>query len=213
MIFTLPTFLTQAVATAGYGAWLMISTPSHPSFLLSDQSVSTNVPILEVIKVYGKVAGPTCFGKTAPKGSSCQATREDFDRFTGGSSSNSKEQLAAQLNKMDFQWPLKPYGVEKSEYKTAIVNKGAETRLYTEELEQRGLYDRRNPTGPLPTSLRPNLNRILQQEGVSQDAVDLVFDRLAGTNGILNADFLFQGRPTIDYYDFLEFLGKKSITW
>ena len=210
MKFGLPSSPTPAIAAVGYGTWPAIAPISdQSSFMVADQS---NVPILEIIKVYGKMAGPDCFGKTAPKGSSCQVTRDDFDRVFGGSLS--KEQLAVQVNKLEFQWPLKPYGVEKSEYKTSIMNKGAETMLYMEELEQRGLYDKRNPTGPLPTSLRPNLNRLLQQEGVSQDAIDLFYNRLAGTGGaVVNGDTLFQGRQAIDYYDFLEFLGKNSITW
>mmetsp|Transcript_23437 Transcript_23437/g.44579 ORF Transcript_23437/g.44579 Transcript_23437/m.44579 type:complete len:213 (-) Transcript_23437:68-706(-) len=211
MILGLPSSPCSAIAAVLYGTWLAIApiSDSSSSFLVADQSY---VPILEVIKVYGKMAGPACFGKMSPNGSSCQVTRDEFDSIIG--SSLSKEQLATTIMRLEFQWPLKPYGVEKSEFKTAIMNKGAETRLYMEELEQRGLYDRRNPTGPLPTSLRPNLNRILQQEGVSQDAIDLFYDRLAGGGGaVVAGDALFQGRQAIDYYDFLEFLGKNSITW
>ena len=44
-----------------------------------------------------------------------------------------------------------------------VVNKGAETRLYMEQLEAAGLYDPRNPMGPLPTSLRPASNPRLQR--------------------------------------------------
>lgn len=211
MIFGLSNSLPSTAATLGCGIWLVTNSLSGPSssVMVADQS---NVPVLEIIKVYGKMAGPTCFGKTAPQGSSCQVTRDDFDRVFGGSIS--REQLATLIDKLEFQWPLKPYGVEKSEEKTATMNKGAETRLYMEELEQRGLYDRRNPTGPLPTSLRPDLNRLLQQEGVSENAVNLLFDRLAaGTSGTATGDSLFQRRQAIDYYDFLEFLGKNSIEW
>jgi len=210
MILQLPTLPGSAITAVLYGIWLTIAPLSNPSsFMVADQ---IDVPILEVIKIYGKVAGPTCFGKTSPAGSSCQVTRGEFDSIFG--SSLSKEQLAAQIQKLEFQWPLKPFGVEKSAYKTATMNKGAETMLYMEELEQRGLYDRRNPTGPLPTSLRPNLNRVLQQEGVSQVAIDLLYDRLTNAGVVLaTGDALFQGRHAIDYYDFLEFLGKNSITW
>ena len=136
------------------------------------------------------------------------------------SSSISEAQLTARLQQAQFQWPLKPYGVDKSNVKTAIMNKGAETRLYMEQLEARGLYDPRNPTGPLPTSLRPQLNRLLQQEGVSPAAIDLFFQRLT-VGGKENepvtcesaSESLFQSREAIDYYDFLEFLGKNSISW
>lgn len=82
---------------------------------------------------------------------------------------------------MPFRWPLKPYGINKSLDKTALMNKGAETALFMQQLEQAGLYDPRNPTGPLPTSLRPQLNAILQQEGLRQATVDRVYDLMAAT--------------------------------
>lgn len=205
-----PKPIGSALTAAGFGLWLALSP------LSSDFAQKDDVPILEVIKVYGKIAGPTCFGKTAPKGSSCQVTRQDFEKVLASASNGglSKEQFRVNLESLEFEWPLKPYGVEKSESKTATMNKGAETRLYMEQLEARGLFDRRNPTGPLPTSVRPNLNRLLQQEGVGQSTADLVFNRLAGKyQDITSPDALFQGKQAIDYYDFLDFLGKNSITW
>lgn len=222
MLFLAPHSAASVLAAAGFGFWLAVSPPL--SLEAAKPTDSAPLPILEVIKVYGKIAGSSCFGKTAPKGSSCQVTRSDFerimrpseeDRQSGSNDLLSKEKFYANIESLQFEWPLKPYGVEKSESKTAIMNKGAETALYMQELEQRGLYDKRNPTGPLPTSLRPNLNRLLQQEGVSQSVVDLLFHRLGGNSkeNIQSADALFQGREAIDYYDFLEFLGKNSITW
>eukprot|EP01083_Nonionella_stella_P089162 248757_1 len=41
------------------------------------------LPVIEVIKVYGKLAGPTCFGKVAPKGSSCQITSSELKKELG----------------------------------------------------------------------------------------------------------------------------------
>ena len=74
------------------------------------------------------------------------------------------DQFEARLQDMPFQWPLKPCGMDKSLEKTAVVNKGAETRhYYMEQLEAAGLYDPRNPMGPLPTSLRPASNPRLQR--------------------------------------------------
>lgn len=167
--------------------------------------------------MYGKLAGPTCFGKTAPKGSSCQMTRQDFDRLFPQTQVVSKQNLQKQLQEeLDFQWPLKPYGVEKSEFKTAVMNKGAETRVYMDQLETRGLFDRRNPTGPLPTSLRPNLNRALQDEGISTTAIDLLFERISNTKDPhyqSSAEALFRGQDAIDWYDFLDVLGKSSVLW
>jgi hypothetical protein len=172
------------------------------------------VPILEVVKLYGKLAGPTCFGKTAPKGSSCQITRQDFDRVFP-ETHVSKENLQVQMEQLNFQWPLKPYGVEKSESQTAVMNKGAETSVYMDELEQRSLFDKRNPTGPLPTSLRPDLNRLLQEEGISRAAIDLLYERLSATKDFpqSSAEALFRGQDAIDWYDFLDVLGKNSISW
>jgi hypothetical protein len=125
-----------------------------------------------------------------------------------------RESFREQLNIIDFQWPLKPYGVDKSLSKTATMNKGAETRVYMEELESRGLYDRRNPTGPLPTSLRPQLNAALQREGISARTADIIFDALGGTNGRLEAEqisVIFS--HNLDYYGFLDLLGKDSVIW
>eukprot|EP00978_Attheya_sp_CCMP212_P028752 scaffold100242_cov31-Attheya_sp.AAC.1 len=65
---------------------------------------------------------------------------------------------------------------------TAIVNKGAETRVYMEELERRGMYDPRNPTGPLPTSLRPKLNQALNQEKMDPQAASLIFRALSSSS-------------------------------
>ena len=190
-------------------------------------ATSESVPILEVIKMYGKLAGPSCFGRTAPKGSSCQVTRdEDWLRKRQQAATTTNIKAAAPMpttpkdlqtwlnEELEFAWPLKPYGVEKSNDKTAIMNKGAETRLYMDQLTARGLYDARNPTGPLPTSLRPALNHILQQEGVSEAAATLLLERItSGPSSPNMMENLFQGRNAIDYYDFLEFLGKNSISW
>ncbi|KAL7566738.1 hypothetical protein ACA910_017788 [Epithemia clementina (nom. ined.)] len=201
------------------------------SATLSAQSIeplvqvpSPSVPILEVIKVYGKLAGPVCFGKLAPNGSSCQITFDDVERgfklneIKSSGSALSREQFAERLAELDFQWPLKPFGVDNSLDKTVGMNKGAETRVYMKELEKRGLYDRRNPAGPLPTSLRPQLNAILNKEDIDYRARDLVYD------AILRGDEQYRReispeqlervfRGSMDYYGFLDLLGKSSISW
>jgi hypothetical protein len=95
------------------------------------------------------------------------------------------------------------------------MNKGAETRVFMDQLEERGLYDKRNPTGPLPTSLRPQLNRVLQEEGIVDPRTsDRVFQTLGGKDGKLAAEAveqMFENR--MDFYGFLDLLGKDSITW
>jgi len=117
--------------------------------------------------------------------------------------------------------------------KTAVVNKGAETAIYMDELERRGLYDRRNPTGPLPTNLRPEMNKVLEKEGLGEDTVDVVFDALVGAGGdaggssagaatsaggesLLTREGLervFGERDVIDYYGFLELVPNNRINW
>ena len=146
---------------------------------------SDNIPILEVVKIYGKLAGPECYGKQAPKHSSCQINLNTLNQRLSNehdtASTPSKEVFRQQLSTMEFSWPLKPFGVDKSPSlsKTAVMNKGAETMVFMQELESRNLYDPRNPTGPLPTSLRPNLNKALQIEGiVDPRAIDRTYEVL-----------------------------------
>mmetsp|Transcript_6314 Transcript_6314/g.8221 ORF Transcript_6314/g.8221 Transcript_6314/m.8221 type:complete len:216 (-) Transcript_6314:1710-2357(-) len=178
------------------------------------------VPILEVIKVYGKLAGPQCYGKTASKGSSCQITLEDFEsnfqlNDDRPKTSLTREDFGNRLSELDFQWPLKPYGIDSSLAKTVGMNKGAETKVFMDQLESRGLYDRRNPAGPLPTSLRPQLNSLLNKEGVDSITVDRVYDALRGDGTreleISRIRDLFGAN--MDYYGFLNLVGSNSITW
>ncbi|CAB9520682.1 expressed unknown protein [Seminavis robusta] len=184
-------------------------------------STPVEIPVLEVVKVYGRIAGPECYGMKAPSGSSCQVQLSDFKRALGLLDQGKyvqRDEFATRLDGLEFQWPLKPYGVDKSLSKTAVMNKGAETRVYMEELEGRGLYDRRNPTGPLPSSLRPAMNRAIQAEGLDKRAVDLVFRSFSsgsrdGTLSTEQIDRIFQGRDEMDYYDYLKIVGTDSVRW
>ena len=191
---------------------------------------SDNIPILEVVKIYGKLAGPECYGKQAPKHSSCQINLNTLNQRLSNehdtASTPSKEVFRQQLSTMEFSWPLKPFGVDKSPSlsKTAVMNKGAETMVFMQELESRNLYDPRNPTGPLPTSLRPNLNKALQIEGiVDPRAIDRTYQVLYGESttsneqGVLKRSTSSSSGPFadgfLDYYDFLKLFGPNSITW
>ena len=190
---------------------------------ISIDPVVAPVPVLEVIKVYGRLAGPECYGKTAPSGSSCQVTEKDVLRTFRLDNANdyslTEEDFRELLFKADFQWPLKPYGIDKSLTKTATMNKGAETRVYMDLLEERGLYDRRNPTGPLPSSLRPTLNKQLQQEGIDSATTHRVFEALGGENGQLQIKQLRKSLlktstgDDMDYYGFLDLIGKETVIW
>mmetsp|Transcript_31927 Transcript_31927/g.67124 ORF Transcript_31927/g.67124 Transcript_31927/m.67124 type:complete len:218 (-) Transcript_31927:91-744(-) len=187
-----------------------------------DQPNLVPAPALQVIVGYGKLAGKTCFGKASPPGSSCQLPLTDLGKELGLDSEGSsltKGEFNRRINELEFQWPLKPYGInEKSMAKTSVINKGAETAYYMDEIERRGMYDRRNPTGPLPTSLRPKLNTILNREGIGDDTSNVIFGALAGDFDAeqLTQDELkrtFEGRSSIDYYGFLDLVGNKNINW
>lgn len=186
---------------------------------LSNPSLPTPVPVLEVIKVYGHLASSDCFGSKAPSGSSCQLPLGYLTEELGlsKSSSISQEEFDKVVKETKFQWPLKPYGIDKSLTKTATMNKGAETRVFMDELERRGLFDRRNPTGPLPTSLRPKLNQQLEKESLDSSVVSQVYAALnGGKQGDLTVERLqetFGGQDALDYYAFLDLLEKESIIW
>jgi len=201
--------LKNIIFPAAAAAWLS---------LVALPPASEPLPVLEVVKVYGKLAGSSCFGKTAPPGSSCQITATELKKELGLTSSGlSRNEFAERLDKLQFQWPLKPYGVEKSNDKTVVMNKGAETRIYMEQLEGRGLYDRRNPTGPLPSSLRPKLNALLQKDGLEAATIDRLYNVLRRGESsdltIQQVDKVFAGKNELDYYDFIRFLGSDSVSW
>ena len=159
------------------------------------------VPVMDVLQVYGRLAGPECFGKTVPAaaGASCQLTAARIRETTGVSETEFETRLAA----LPFRWPLKPYGTaaSPSNAKTVAINKNAETAVYMRELEQRRLYNRNDPTGPLPTSLRPALDAQLSREPISPEASKLAFRALRGD------------APTLDWFSFLERIGAEQVVW
>ena len=92
------------------------------------------VPVMDVLQVYGRLAGPECFGKTVPAaaGASCQLTAERIRETIGDTEAVFEARLAA----LPFRWPLKPYGTaaSPSNVKTVAINKNAETAVYMREL-------------------------------------------------------------------------------
>ena len=102
------------------------------SFLIA----TSPVPVMDVLQVYGRLAGPECFGKTVPPsaGASCQLTAERI-RETIGDVKN-EAGFEARLDALPFRWPLKPYGTaaSPSNAKTVAINKNAETAVYMREL-------------------------------------------------------------------------------
>ena len=168
------------------------------SFLIA----TAPVPVLDVLQVYGRLAGPECFGKTVPPsaGASCQLTAE---RIRETIDNTNEAGFEARLAALPFRWPLKPYGTaaSPSNVKTVAINKNAETAVYMRELEQRRLYNRNDPTGPLPTSLRPALDAELSRESINPEASRLAFRAL-------------QNAPTpLDWFSFLERIGAEQVVW
>jgi hypothetical protein len=93
---------------------VLLSPASLPSELSSN--AAPPVPVLEVIKVYGRLASASCFGKTAPPGSSCQVTSDEMKDKLGLTDSSTilnRDEFGKRLSSLSFQWPLKPYGVDK----------------------------------------------------------------------------------------------------
>lgn len=160
---TAPT-ISPGILPAALGLVVTLSSPSTTippqpepqEIVVTTEKQIDSVPELEVIKIYGKVARTDCFGKKAPPGSSCQIRLQDLEKtFLKPTNTISRDDFASKLKPLEFQWPLKPYGINRETLtKTAVMNKGAETYVFMGELETRNLYDPRNPTGPLPTSLR-----------------------------------------------------------
>jgi len=205
-----PKILSSALGLALALSTALSTTSPDSSFTIENTNNNNNVPVLEVIKVYGKLAGKECYGKQAPKGSSCQINLNEWK--TKGSIS--REEFEKQLEQMEFAWPLKPFGVENSPSlsKTAVMNKGAETYVYLQQLEARNLYDPRNPTGPLPSSLRPALNQKLQSEGIlDRRAIDRTYEALLPLLGQDEQDAT--NTAFLDYYEFLKLFGPNSVSW
>ena len=161
------------------------------SFLIA----TSPVPVMDVLQVYGRLAGPECFGKTVPPsaGASCQLTAERIRETIGDSEAGFEARLAA----LPFRWPLKPYGTaaSPSNVKTVAINKerrdgGVHARTRNKSASRIGnkrttrhCEHRRarshDPTGPLPTSLRPALDAQLSREPISPEASKLAFRALA----------------------------------
>jgi hypothetical protein len=171
----LPASAAGSTCSVASAALVLITTLSNPSSI-------PPVPVLEVIKVFGHLASSDCYGFVSSGGSSCQLPLEHLIYELGLTTTNSisQQEFSQRIKESQFQWPLKPYGIEKSLTKTATMNTGAETRVYMEELERRGLYDKRNPTGPLPTSLRPKLNEQVGQDDIDPVLVERTFAALNG---------------------------------
>lgn len=198
--------------------WHRVQMVCFGSFCVA-AALSVPVPAVEMVKVYGKLAGPECFGRIVPAsvGASCQLPLSrlaaELELEDGPVDEAAFE---SRLDSLSFRWPLKPYGTAGSDsnVRTVGLNKNAETALYMGELETRGLYDKHNPSTPLPTSLRPTLNAALQREKVPPEAASLAFRSLSGGARTLSADGLARlGPEPLDYFSFIDLVGKMNMVW
>jgi hypothetical protein len=261
-LFSIPNVIAQVGCCAGLPTKtllvLLVGTALQQQPFFDDSTTPTTsleslsqsqLSIVEVIKVYGKLAGRSCYGQLAPVGSSCQLTRSDLDTklfgvsfhdvgtalTTAKLSRDAFQYRLQQQDQLEFGWPLKPFGVAGSPslVKTATMNKGVEARIYNQLLERNHLYNPHNPTSPLPSSLRPQLNQILQQQGIDPNTVDAIYRRFLGTDRkattttssstttTLSTSLtreqldktLFAQQEELDFYEFLEFLGVDNISW
>ena len=143
-----------------------------------------SLDVIEILKIYGRLAGSECYGKKvqAQQAASCELTGNTLRAALQSSGPWDEAEFMRWLNAQPFRWPLKPWGTANSasNAKTATMNKSAETAVFMIELEKRGLYDPRNPAGPLPTSLRPQLNAKVGEEPIDARAGRVAFRALAG---------------------------------
>ena len=179
------------------------------SFLIA----ASPVPVMDVLQVYGRLAGPECFGKTVPAaaGASCQLTAERIRETIGDVTIEAG--FEARLAALPFRWPLKPYGTaaSPSNVKTVAINKNAETAVYMRELEQRRLGIT-TPTTRGASRLR-NRQRLSHETGRSTRPAR----RASRTDQSRGARTRVPGPPrranAADWFSFLERIGAEQVVW
>ena len=223
---------TNAVLALGVVSVTAGGTSGDAAAPAADSSDGSELRVTDVIRIYGRLAGRECFGKAVPTaaGASCQMTVDHAVVALGlheTAQGIDEGQFLTRLEALQFEWPLKPWGAAKSDSnaKTVTVNKSAETSVFMAELERRELYDRRNPTGPLPTSLRSALDKQVQADGVDAAAARKCFRALLGGDvepgALLTAERLERtirvatgGERALDYYSFQTLVTEQSrIVW
>ena len=220
---SIPHAVSRRLAIGSASAAAMLSS-------LRGAAAAESVDVVEILKVYGRLAGSECFGKTVPaqQAASCELTGESLRAALLQSSGPWDEaEFMRWLIAQPFRWPLKPWGTasSSSNAKTATMNKSAETAVFMLELERLGLYDPRNPTGPLPTSLRPQLNAKLGEEAIDARAGRVAFRALTGAaesgSTSLTADRLERtlrdaagggegAAAALDWYTFQALVGREN---
>lgn len=180
------------------------------------------VEVLDVLNLYGRLAGSGCFGRTAPAGLSCQLGMEDFDRVVfRGAAAVDEGSFTAALRATAPRWPLRPAVPPQQ---TALASRLAELRVLKDAAFNRFSTPGYNPSDrELPVAVAT----ALASEELPMAAVHLVFVRLAGSGrssaelprgagltreGVASMLASLEGRA-LDWYSFLDLLGRQWVTW
>jgi len=169
--------LSSVATTAAFG-----NGGAQKAWALDQESAgssSTALEVLDVIKMFGRMANPSCFGSVA-KHASCTIDtsslgKQLFAQPSSSSSKMTKEELKTKVNEMAFEWPLKPYGTKEERVKTATLNKPAELNEWKNQAKIKNLGDPFYLNG----KDRDRLNAAVGFDNVSDEALDALFNALS----------------------------------
>eukprot|EP00401_Gymnodinium_catenatum_P000219 CAMPEP_0117492112 /NCGR_PEP_ID=MMETSP0784-20121206/18414_1 /TAXON_ID=39447 /ORGANISM="" /LENGTH=285 /DNA_ID=CAMNT_0005286923 /DNA_START=106 /DNA_END=960 /DNA_ORIENTATION=- len=141
--------------------------------------------VVDVINIFGRLAGTSCFGSQAAPGVSCQVTMAELDqKLFQKTQELSEAEFVDALASMAFAWPLKPNGASVKQ--TVTANKFAEPTSLTNAAIKRGLP----PASQAKTA--EGVSAALSQEAVPASAAKTMFARIVAstgsTDGKLNRD-------------------------
>eukprot|EP00470_Lotharella_oceanica_P013835 CAMPEP_0170199568 /NCGR_PEP_ID=MMETSP0040_2-20121228/69409_1 /TAXON_ID=641309 /ORGANISM="Lotharella oceanica, Strain CCMP622" /LENGTH=208 /DNA_ID=CAMNT_0010449699 /DNA_START=163 /DNA_END=792 /DNA_ORIENTATION=+ len=144
--------------------------------------VSGSVVTYECITLFGRIASEECFGKIA-KHATCQINSDLLAKKMFFSDREAREGITRDLfkdrvEKLAFQWPLKPFGVSEKRVKTTTMNKAAALRVWEEAAKRKNFRD------PffLNMSDRDRANIAISGDGVTDGAIDALFNVLSHGN-------------------------------
>mmetsp|Transcript_68855 Transcript_68855/g.217702 ORF Transcript_68855/g.217702 Transcript_68855/m.217702 type:complete len:294 (+) Transcript_68855:47-928(+) len=215
----------QSLLLSGWAAaWMQTSAACGDDKV----GISGSVEVLDLLNVYGRLAGRACFGSTAPEGLSCQLGMEDFDRlvFRTGEPVSEAAFLEA-LAAAPPRWPLRPAAARRQ---TALAAKLAEPRVLKEAAFARW-FDR-PAEAPRDRELPTAVAAALGSEALPEGAARLVYARLmrggppsrpaaaptsspeVGLSRDRVASLLrSQADAVLDWYSFLDLVGRPWVMW
>jgi len=165
------------------------------------------VATFDTINVFGRIATPECYGKTASR-ATCQINSDKLKRrvFRDGESGISLSEFKSRLNELEFEWPLKPYGeTSENKEKTATLNKPAELSVWKEISKAKNLVDPFYLNG----KDRDRVNRAVQSDSVTDEALQ-AFVKILGKNGnSINKEDL-TSLDGMDWFQFVDLMTSES---